>query len=74
MLEVNGMKNLRKLRRDAAMSQFALAKATTIHRWRISHAELGMLELTPIEVAAIRKVLVDVSRKKSARVLAELSA
>jgi predicted transcriptional regulator len=68
------MKNLKRLRRDAGLSQHALATKTGIHRWRIAHSELGMAELTEAEIAVIRKVLVDVSRKKSARVLAELSA
>lgn len=68
------MKNLKRLRRDAGLTQHTLAKATGIHRWRIAHSELGMAELTAAEIASIRKVLMEVSRKKSARVLAELSA
>jgi predicted transcriptional regulator len=66
------MKNLRKHRRDAGLTQYALAHATGIHRWRISHAELGLLKLTAEEIASVSKTLVAVSRKKSARVLSDL--
>jgi predicted transcriptional regulator len=63
------LKNLRKLRRDAGLTQYRLAAATEIHRWRISHAELGLLQLTAEEVDLIRKVLIAASRQKSARLL-----
>jgi predicted transcriptional regulator len=69
---VTDMKNLRKLRRDAGLTQHGLAKLTDISRVKICHAELGMATLTPNEIASIRKVLIDVSQKKSARVLREL--
>jgi hypothetical protein len=67
------MKNLKKLRRDASMTQYRLSAVTGIARWRVSHAELGILTLTPSEVESIRKVLADAIQKKS-RSLAELSA
>jgi predicted transcriptional regulator len=67
------MRNLKKLRRDAGLTQHELASATSIHRWRISHAELGMLKLTPNEVEAIRQVLATAIQKKS-RALAQLTA
>jgi predicted transcriptional regulator len=63
------MRKLKTLRRDAGLTQYALAAVTGIHRWRISHAELGLVELTKDEIRAIRKVLLDVSRNNSARVL-----
>ena len=66
------MRNLRKYRQDVALTQRDLARAAGIHRWRISHAELGHLRLNPSEIASIRKVLVDAARKKSARVLEAL--
>jgi predicted transcriptional regulator len=66
------MKHLGKLRRDAGLSQHALGNAADIHRWRISHAELGMVDLTPDETSRIRRVLLDAARRKSARVLKEL--
>ena len=66
------MRNLRTLRKDSGLTQFSLAAATGIHRWRISHAELGLLKLESGEIAAIRKVLVAVARKNTTRVLAEL--
>ena len=68
------MKNLKQLRRDAALTQHALAKATGIPRVKICHAELGIAKLTPDEVARIRKFVLDLARKKSERVLAELGA
>lgn len=67
------MKNLKKLRRDSGLTQYALANVSGIPRWRISHAELGILRLKPAEVEAIRKALVDAIEKKS-RALAELTA
>jgi DNA-binding XRE family transcriptional regulator len=66
------MKNLKQLRRDAMITQYALAKATGIPRAKISHAELGIVTLTPEESVLIRKCLLNIARKKSARVLREL--
>lgn len=66
------MKSLRKNRRDAGLSQHALGDACGIPRWRIAHCEAGIIELKPDEVARIRQVLLDVSKKKSARVLKAL--
>ena len=66
------MRNLRELRKDAALTQRKLASAAGINHWRISHAELGHLRLNPGEIASIRKVLIDAARKKSARVLEAL--
>jgi predicted transcriptional regulator len=60
---------LKRLRRDAGITQHALARATGVHRWRISHAELGWLKLTTQEVELIRNTLVEAVRRKSARVL-----
>jgi len=68
------MKNLRKLRRDAGLSQHALGAACGLPRWRIAHCEIGIIELKPDEVARIRKALLSVSQKKSSRVLAALNA
>jgi predicted transcriptional regulator len=66
------MKNLRNNRRDAGLTQYALARATGIRRWRISHAELGLLKLTSDESSLVSKILVEISRRKSARVENEL--
>jgi len=68
------MKSLRKLRRDAGLTQYRLAKLSGTPRVKICHAELGIVTLTAKEIARIRKVVLAVARKKSARVLAELSA
>jgi predicted transcriptional regulator len=72
-LEGNEMKNLKKLRRDSGLSQHALAKAAGLHRWRISHAELGIADLSADEAESIRKVLASELQKKS-RSLAALTA
>jgi transcriptional regulator with XRE-family HTH domain len=69
----DSMKNLKELRKAAGLTQQHLGQLTNISRIRICHAELGLMKLTRDEVATIRKALVSVS-KKSARVLAELSA
>jgi transcriptional regulator with XRE-family HTH domain len=67
------MKNLRALRRDAALTQYGLAKLTGIDRTKISHAELGVVRLSADEIARIRKVLIATSKKKLTR-LAQLEA
>ncbi|MGC2283671.1 MAG: helix-turn-helix transcriptional regulator [Candidatus Acidiferrum sp.] len=51
------MKNLKKRRRAAGYTQYQLAAKTGIHRWRISHCELGLLKLTEQEQALIGKTL-----------------
>ena len=66
------MRNLKKLRRDAAMTQYALSRATGVSRAKISNVELGILKLTPGEAERIRKVLIAAARKKSAHVLTAL--
>jgi predicted transcriptional regulator len=66
------MKNLKQLRRDAMITQYALAKATGIPRVKISHAELGIVTLTSAEIVLIQKCLLNIARKKSARVLRAL--
>jgi transcriptional regulator with XRE-family HTH domain len=63
------MKNLKELRRDAGLTQYGLARLSGIRRAKISHAELGLAELTPNEIKLVRKIFLDVSAKKSARVL-----
>lgn len=65
-------KHLKTLRRDAGLSQHALARRTGIRRWKIAYAETGARKLLPAEIEAIRKVLVDSAQKKSARVLGAL--
>jgi DNA-binding XRE family transcriptional regulator len=63
----NGMKGkkLKKLRRDAGLTQYGLAKATGIQRWRVAHAESGILTLTPEEVELVRKALLERVRQRS---------
>jgi predicted transcriptional regulator len=65
--------NLKQLRRGSMITQHELAKKTGISRIKICHAESGIVTLRSDEVALIRKVLLEVVQKKSARVLAELS-
>jgi transcriptional regulator with XRE-family HTH domain len=66
------MKNLKKLRRAAGLTQQRLGQLTKLSRVRICHAELGLATLSVEEVSGIRKVLLEVSRKKSERLLKEL--
>jgi hypothetical protein len=61
------LKNLKEMRHDAGLSQHALAIACSINLWRISHAELGMLELSRLEQDAIRRVLAKAINKKTKR-------
>ena len=67
------MNELKNLRRNCGLTQYELARRTRIHRWRISHAELGLLELTAAEVASVSAVLVKISSKRSARIASALS-
>jgi predicted transcriptional regulator len=63
------MRQLKSLRRDSGLTQQKLAIATGLPRWRIAHAELGMIRLSSDELAAIRGVLVTVCSKRTERVL-----
>lgn len=67
------MKNLKKLRQEAGLTQHGLGALAKLPRWKIAHAEVGIVKLTPSEASAIRDVLMDACRKKSARVLAVLA-
>jgi len=65
-------KHLRTLRRQAGLTQYGLARKARVPRWKIANAELGERNLLPEEIEAIRKVLVDSARAKSAAVLEAL--
>jgi predicted transcriptional regulator len=67
-------KHLKKLRRDAGLTQYGLSRKTGIARWKIANAELGVRKLLPEEIESIRKVLLDSSQEKSARVIGALDA
>ena len=66
------MRRLKNLRRDSGLTQHELALASGVARWRISHAEVGLLRLAPEEVNSIREALVTVCEKRSTRVLRSL--
>jgi transcriptional regulator with XRE-family HTH domain len=51
------MEDLRSLRVLAGMSQFTCARRSRVPRLRISLAESGRLELSPVDQAQIRAVL-----------------
>jgi len=55
------------MRHDAGLSQHVLATSCSINLWRISHAELGMLELSRAEQEAIRRALAEAINKKTKR-------
>jgi transcriptional regulator with XRE-family HTH domain len=57
---------LKKLRRAAGITQYALAAATGISRARISHFELGISKPTEQEHSLIKKVLSDRLRGNAA--------
>jgi transcriptional regulator with XRE-family HTH domain len=63
------MKDLKKRRRAAGLTQYALAGATKkqISRARISHFELGIAIPTERETALIEKIL-DRARRKNAAI------
>lgn len=67
------MKKLKALRRDSGLTQQQLANAAGVPRWRIAHAEVGIVKLTSEEMGLIRNALVFACRQRSARVLRSLA-
>jgi predicted transcriptional regulator len=66
------MKKLKVFRRESGLTQQELSAASGVVRWRISHAEVGLIRLTPEELNAIRNALVAACEKRSTRVLRSL--
>ena len=67
------MVNLKPLRRDCGLSQYELARAAGLHRWKISHAELGIYEFTDAERKRVSKILLTAAREKNARLIRQLA-
>jgi predicted transcriptional regulator len=63
------MKKLKVLRRDSGLTQQDLSAASGVVRWRIAHAEVGLIRLTSEELDSIRAALVTACEKRSARVM-----
>ena len=63
---------IRELRNLVRVSQASLAQEARINRYRLSCAELGLLELTPREEQVLRSVLADISRARHAALLSRL--
>jgi transcriptional regulator with XRE-family HTH domain len=71
------MKNLKRLRELAGMTQAELAHETGIDRTRLSLAESGFTRLTATETEEVKDVAARAMRKRHAeisRALAELAA
>ena len=51
------MKELRKLRKKAGLTQFTVARKSGVTRMRLSLAESGQLRLRPEEEAAVREAI-----------------
>lgn len=55
---------LLQLRREGHVSQVRLAQLAAVPRWRIQAAEAGEAELSPEEFRAVRRALVEESRRR----------
>jgi transcriptional regulator with XRE-family HTH domain len=66
--EDRGMDGLKKLRTMAGWTQTRTARASGIHRAKLSLAETGELELSPAEAAAVRRVLLAAIREQADRI------
>jgi DNA-binding XRE family transcriptional regulator len=66
------MNELKALREMAALSQAELAQRAGTLRWRIAHAENGLIELTPEELAAVRNVILESAQANAAHIAAAL--
>jgi DNA-binding XRE family transcriptional regulator len=67
------MQDLKQLRSMADWTQMRTARASGIHRAKLSMAETGELELAPAEAAAVRRVLLAAIRERADRIHAVLS-
>ncbi len=64
---MDDMKHLRRLRRAAGLTQFALHRKSGVGRTRISLAESGYVALKDREITAVRRVLLREIRKRKSR-------
>ena len=68
------LKNLKKLRRTAGLTQFALHRATGVARTKLSLAECGQRVLNEREIKAILRVLHRQMRKRNEQIQEALSS
>ena len=61
------MEDIKKLRGMADWTQTKTARASGVHRTKLSQAECGELELSQEEDTAVRRVLLTAIRKRAAR-------
>jgi transcriptional regulator with XRE-family HTH domain len=64
----NSMKKIKELRDLAGWNQTRLAARSGIHRAKISLAETGELQLSPVELSKIERVLIAAIRRRNARI------
>jgi transcriptional regulator with XRE-family HTH domain len=62
------VEDLKKLREMADWTQSKTARASGLHRAKLSMAECGEIELAPAEDAAVRRVLFTAIRERAARI------
>jgi predicted transcriptional regulator len=67
------MSDLKAIRKAAGLSQIELSRRASVSRFRISLAETGALDLTPQELAAIRRA-VRPEIEQTARIAEELKS
>jgi len=67
------MKDIKKLRRMADLTQCALARRCGVSRMRLSLAECGQIKLRPEEETAVRKVLVSSIERREVQIRVVLS-
>jgi len=62
------MKTLRELREMAGLTQTRAARASGIHRAKLSMAETGEIELSPEEETAVRGALLRAIRERQTQI------
>jgi len=67
------VEDLKKLRGMADWTQTRTARASGVHRTKLSQAECGEIELSPEEDAAVRRVLLVAIRERAARMQSVLT-
>jgi transcriptional regulator with XRE-family HTH domain len=68
------MEDLKKLRGMADWTQTKTARASGVHRSKLSQAECGEIELSPREDAAVRRVLLIAIQERAARMQGVLAS
>lgn len=65
---------LKNLRKAAGLTQHQLGKLADIEPWRVTKAELGMIELTEGEVKRLKSALARAARENARRLEAVTGA